>query len=81
MFTYAGPVGPFAAAHADGIPSDALDATAGGDTNTNAAVAGAVLGARHGAPAIPQRWLDCIPQRERVEDLADGLIALNDAQR
>ena len=48
----------------------------GGDTDTNAAVAGAVLGARYGASAIPQRWLDCIPQRERIERLADGLIAL-----
>ena len=49
---------------------------AGGDTDTNGAVAGAVLGARYGASAIPQRWLDVIPQRERVEGLADGLLAL-----
>lgn len=50
---------------------------AGGDTDTNAAVAGAVLGARYGAASIPQRWLDCIPQRGRVEDLADDLLALS----
>ena len=49
---------------------------AGGDTDTNGAVAGAVLGARYGVSAIPQRWLDVIPQRERVEGLADGLLAL-----
>ncbi len=57
---------------------DALIASvgAGGDTDTNAAVAGAVLGARHGASAIPQRWLDCIPQRQRIENLADRLAAL-----
>jgi len=48
---------------------------AGGDTDTNAAVAGAVLGARHGASAIPQRWLDCVPERERISGLADALIA------
>ena len=43
---------------------------AGGDTDTNGAVAGAVLGARYGASAIPERWLNCIPQRERLEELA-----------
>ena len=44
---------------------DALVASvaAGGDTDTNAAVAGAVLGARYGASSIPERWLACIPQR------------------
>lgn len=48
--------------------------SAGGDTDTNGAVAGAVLGARYGAGAIPPRWLDCIPQRERLEDLALRLV-------
>ncbi|MCE2499820.1 MAG: ADP-ribosylglycohydrolase family protein [Dehalococcoidia bacterium] len=57
---------------------DALVASvsAGGDTDTNAAVAGAVLGTRYGASAIPERWLECIPQRERIEALADGLLAM-----
>ena len=50
--------------------------SAGGDTDTNGAVAGAVLGARYGASAIPQRWLDCIPQRERIETLAFRLLAM-----
>ncbi len=48
--------------------------SAGGDTDTNGAVAGAVLGARFGAAAIPRRWLDCIPQRERLEELALKLV-------
>ena len=48
---------------------------AGGDTDTNGAVAGAVLGARYGASAIPRRWLECIPERERLEDLADRLVS------
>ena len=48
----------------------------GGDTDTNGAVAGAVLGARYGASAIPQRWLECIPERPRIEGLADDLLAL-----
>ena len=51
----------------------------GGDTDTNGAVAGAVLGARYGVSAIPQRWLDCIPQRDRIEQLADDLLALESA--
>ena len=49
--------------------------SAGGDTDTNGAVAGAVLGGRYGAAAIPQRWLNCLPQRERLESLADDLLA------
>lgn len=48
----------------------------GGDTDTNGAVAGAVLGARYGASAIPQRWLDCIPERGRIEKLANDLLEL-----
>ena len=50
--------------------------SAGGDTDTNGAVAGAVLGARCGASAIPERWLSCVPERERIERLADALLAL-----
>ena len=48
--------------------------SAGGDTDTNGAVAGAVLGARYGASSIPQRWTDCIPQRQLLEDLALELL-------
>ena len=51
----------------------------GGDTDTNAAVAGAVLGARYGASSIPERWLACIPQRVRIERLADDLLAMSKA--
>jgi ADP-ribosyl-[dinitrogen reductase] hydrolase len=32
----------------------------GGDTDTNAAIAGALLGAVHGAPAIPKQWRDAV---------------------
>ncbi len=39
---------------------------AGGDTDTNGAVVGAVLGARFGIDAIPQRW------RERIAELREG---------
>jgi ADP-ribosyl-[dinitrogen reductase] hydrolase len=47
---------------------------AGGDTDTNGAVAGAALGCRDGLEAIPQRWLDRAPGRDRVLELADALI-------
>ena len=47
--------------------------SAGGDTDTNGAVAGVVLGGRCGASAIPQRWLDCIPERQRVDMLSTEL--------
>ncbi|MBI3966600.1 MAG: ADP-ribosylglycohydrolase family protein [Chloroflexi bacterium] len=32
----------------------------GGDTDTNAAIAGALLGAVHGRDAVPQRWRDLV---------------------
>ncbi len=44
--------------------------SSGGDTDTNGAVAGAVLGARYGVDAIPARWLDCVPESDRIHDLA-----------
>ena len=49
----------------------------GGDTDTVAAMAGAIAGARHGASAIPQRWLDALEDgpkgRRHVEALATDL--------
>ncbi len=58
---------------------DALVASvgAGGDTDTNGAVAGAVLGARYGASAAPERWQDVMPQRQRISGLADSLLSLS----
>jgi ADP-ribosylglycohydrolase len=46
---------------------------AGGDTDTNGALAGAVLGARHGASAIPLHWTAYITQRERLTGLGQRL--------
>ena len=48
--------------------------SAGGDTDTNGAVAGAVLGARYGASAIPERWLDCVPERKRIDQATKALL-------
>ena len=57
---------------------DALVAlvSSGGDTDTNGALAGAVLGARYGASAIPSRWITHVAQRERLMNLADRLAQL-----
>ena len=49
-------------------------AEAGGDTDTNAAVAGALLGARDGETGIPPRWLDQLGSGRGVSELAERLI-------
>jgi ADP-ribosyl-[dinitrogen reductase] hydrolase len=48
----------------------------GGDADTNGAVAGALLGARFGASAIPSRWLDRLAVRDEAAALAERLVAL-----
>lgn len=49
-------------------------ANLGGDADTNAAVAGALAGARFGAEAIPQRWLEPLRDRERLAGVAIRLV-------
>ena len=49
-------------------------ANLGGDADTNAAVTGALAGARFGASSIPQRWLEPLHQRERISGLATRLM-------
>jgi ADP-ribosyl-[dinitrogen reductase] hydrolase len=48
----------------------------GGDTDSNAAVAGALLGARHGLAAIPLDWRDRLADGEAIATEADALAAL-----
>ena len=50
-------------------------AGAGGDTDTNAAVAGALLGARDGETGIPPRWLDQLGTGRGIATLAERLVA------
>ncbi|HEY3239246.1 MAG TPA: ADP-ribosylglycohydrolase family protein, partial [Acidimicrobiia bacterium] len=45
----------------------------GGDTDTNAAVAGGLLGAVYGTAAWPAPLVDQLALRERMEQLAEGL--------
>ena len=48
----------------------------GGDADSNGAVTGALLGARFGAAAIPERWLEPIAERDRLEHTARRLVLL-----
>jgi ADP-ribosylglycohydrolase len=59
--------------HAEDFEEALIDVVSeGGDTDTNGAVAGAVLGARFGAAAIPRRW------RERTTKLRHGRTPLEE---
>ncbi|WP_302081105.1 ADP-ribosylglycohydrolase family protein [Salinibaculum rarum] len=48
----------------------------GGDTDTIGAIAGAAAGARFGASALPERWLDAIDEAGELEGVADQLVEL-----
>lgn len=48
----------------------------GGDTDTNGAVTGAMLGARFGTAAIPERWLSALERRSELEGLGRQLAAM-----
>ena len=48
----------------------------GGDTDTNAAVAGALLGARFGRTGCPAEWLARLADREAIEAEAEALASL-----
>lgn len=49
----------------------------GGDADTNAAIAGALLGARFGYEEIPQRWLDGLVKKDWLLDQVKQLIEAN----
>ena len=53
----------------------------GGDTDTNAAVSGALLGAAHGVTAIPQGWLDRLAEADALIAEAAELATLIRAER
>ena len=50
----------------------------GGDTDTNAAVAGALLGARFGRSELPSEWLARLADREAIGAEAEALASLLD---
>ena len=40
----------------------------GGDTDTNGAICGALLGAVHGRAAVPEQWVSCIVRCRPTEE-------------
>lgn len=52
----------------------------GGDTDTNAAVCGALMGAQYGVNAIPQRWRDKVAAVPKCLELATNLYRLAEAE-
>ena len=48
----------------------------GGDADTNAAVAGALLGARDGTPGLPASWLARLEDPEAIRTEAEALVRL-----
>lgn len=46
----------------------------GGDADTNAAVTGALLGARFGLSAIPSRWVEGLVEKEALMARAEALV-------
>jgi ADP-ribosylglycohydrolase len=60
-------------------PEEALlvAANGGGDTDSIASIAGALCGAYAGAAWIPERWLSCLEDRERLERAAVELAELS----
>ena len=60
---------------ADGFEQAVVSAAnLGGDADTNAAVTGALAGARFGASQIPQRWLEPLLARDHISGLATRLL-------
>jgi ADP-ribosyl-[dinitrogen reductase] hydrolase len=52
-------------------------ANLGNDADTNAAITGALLGAKHGASAIPTEWRDVVWYRDELVELAGLLLDLS----
>ena len=52
-----------------------LAANLGDDADTTAAITGQLAGALYGAAGIPQRWLDTVAWRDRIEASARELFA------
>jgi len=49
-----------------------------GDSDSTCAIAGNLLGAMHGAKAIPDEWLEPLELRDVITELADDLYAYRD---
>ncbi len=62
--------------HPDDFAAAVLEAiNGGGDTDTNASITGALVGARVGLQGIPTAWISAVPDAARALATADELIA------
>lgn len=52
----------------------------GGDSDTNGAIAGGILGARDGREKIPERWLEKLQFREEFEEIARRIFQLQETK-
>lgn len=50
----------------------------GGDSDTNGAIAGGLLGARDGIDEIPERWLEKLQFRQEFEEVAKRILQLQE---
>lgn len=62
-----------AAAHSNFEEAVTFAVACGGDADTIGAMAAAIAGARHGAEAIPSRWLDALEEGDRGRSFVEGL--------
>lgn len=53
----------------------------GGDSDTNGAIAGGLLGARDGIEKIPERWLERLQFRNEFEEVARSILQLQRKER
>jgi ADP-ribosylglycohydrolase len=53
----------------------------GQDSDTNGAIAGGLLGARDGIEKIPRRWLEKLQFRKEFEDVAMGILRLQQGKK
>ena len=68
-------VGAWALLHAETLEAGLIVVTnQGGDADTTGAVAGALLGAKFGASAIPERWLEALLCRDELEALIGAAV-------
>jgi ADP-ribosyl-[dinitrogen reductase] hydrolase len=62
----------YQALHASSLEQGVVDTVMhGGDTDTNAAIAGALLGAIHGVDAIPEQWREAVLTCQPASDQGD----------
>jgi ADP-ribosyl-[dinitrogen reductase] hydrolase len=70
----------WAIAHRDTAEESIVTAVGmGDDTDTTGAVTGALVGARYGVEAIPERWLTVLEPREELVEIAARLLEWSEA--